>query len=93
MSDTFEYITTQNQRWDQVAYLAYGVISLVRDDGTSYPAMQPIIEANPNVPIVDKLPAGTILNIPVIDSNTPKTNNALLPPWQYLTNDTATSHI
>jgi hypothetical protein len=78
----FEYITIEGQRWDQIAYLAYGVVTLDNDDGTKKSATQPIIEANANVPIYDKLPGGIILQIPVLASNTAKTSNELLPPWK-----------
>lgn len=80
--DEFEYITTQDERWDQLAYKAYGVITLVDDTGNKMPAMQKIIQANPNVPIYDKLPGGIILRIPVLANNTAKTSNELLPPWK-----------
>jgi hypothetical protein len=82
MSNVFEYITIDNERWDQIAYKAYGVITLVDDTGVNIPAMQPIIQANPTVPIYDKLPGGIILQIPVLDTNTAKTATELLPPWK-----------
>ena len=82
MANYFEYITIENERFDQIAYKAYGAITLVDDTGIKKPAMQTIIEANPNLPIYDKLPGGLILQIPVLTSNTPKTNTELLPPWK-----------
>lgn len=82
MADSFEYITIDNERWDQVAYKAYGVITLTNDDGSKKPAMQTIIEANPSVPIYDKLPGGLILIIPVLTTNAAKTSTELLPPWK-----------
>lgn len=81
MADYFEYITIENERFDQIAYKAYGVVTLVDETGNK-PAMQPIIEANPSIPIYDKLPGGLILQIPVLTSNTPKTSVELLPPWK-----------
>jgi len=77
----FEYITRDNQRWDQIAYAAYGV-NTITVNGVNEPAMKSIIEANPAVPIYDKLPGGIILNIPVLESNSAKTNIELLPPWK-----------
>lgn len=72
--ENFEYITTQDQRFDQIAYSAYGVAK------SAY--MEMIIQANPNVPIYDKVPGGTVLFIPVIDNNAVKTDAANLPPWK-----------
>lgn len=72
MPDNFEYITKQNQRWDQVAQEAYGQSTLIEG----------IIAANPIVPITDKLPAGTVLQIPVLDEVSVKTTTELLPPWK-----------
>jgi len=79
--NNFEYITRENQRWDQIAYAAYGVTS-INENGINEPAMKRIIEANPTIPIADKLAGGIILNIPVLESNSPKTNTELLPPWK-----------
>lgn len=64
------YTTVQGDRWDTVAFKAYG-------DATQYSA---IVEANPTVPKGPVLPAGTILNIPVIDS--PTVDTSILPPWK-----------
>lgn len=68
----FEYITKEGQRWDQVAYAAYGRATLIEG----------IIQANPTVPIYDKLPGGVVLQVPVLDEVTVKTDAELLPPWK-----------
>lgn len=72
MADTTQYIVKEGMRWDYIAYLAYGQSSLI----------QPIIEANPNVPITPRLPGGTVLTIPVLDDSISKTDKELLPPWK-----------
>lgn len=69
MSQT-TYTVPAHERWDQVAYKAYG-------DPFKVGA---IIEANPNVPISDVVPPGTVLNIPILED--PEVNKALLPPWK-----------
>lgn len=81
MAEQFEYITRENQRFDQVANEAYGT-TIIQVDGETISSMQPIIEANPDVPIVDKLPAGTVLKIPVIIDSNLKTDAEKLPPWK-----------
>jgi hypothetical protein len=81
MAEMFEYTTKENQRFDQVANAAYGCTTLVID-GETVSSMQPIIEANPDVSIADKLPAGTVLKIPLqVDGNL-KTDAEKLPPWK-----------
>lgn len=65
-----KYITTQNERWDTIAYKAYGDAEQV----------EPIIMANPSVSITDVLPAGLELLIPVRD--VPEVQVSNLPPWK-----------
>lgn len=65
------YIAQKGDRWDIVAFKAYG-------DATKY---QDIIKANPTVPIRPYIQAGTIINVPVIEgSETPLQSD--LPPWK-----------
>lgn len=66
-----EYITTEGERWDTVAYRAYGDAG--RIDG--------IIRANPGIPVHGTLPAGTRLRVPV-EAVPGADNNPLLPPWK-----------
>lgn len=63
-----EHITTQGERWDNLACRYYG-------DALSY---ERIIAANPHVAIIPVLPSGVRLIIPVI-SVTQTTSE--LPPW------------
>lgn len=65
-----EYIAQENERWDTIAYKAYG-------DASKYPE---IIAQNPDVPITDVLPAGTKLYVPV--QQTPQLDKNLMPPWK-----------
>jgi len=67
-----EYITTEGERWDNVAQKAYG-----------NPGLFPIIiQANTDLPIVDRLAGGLLLRVPVIDEVEVKTDKELLPPWK-----------
>jgi nucleoid-associated protein YgaU len=64
------YTTIEGDRWDTVAWKAYG-------DATRYPE---IAAANRTIPLDDVLPAGTILQIPIADVVT--LDVSLLPPWK-----------
>jgi hypothetical protein len=70
--DDLQYTTLEGQRWDTIANLAYGNPGLAKK----------IIEANPNVPVTDVLPAGVILNIPTSEEAEVLTDLTLLPPWK-----------
>lgn len=72
MAETTQYIVKEGERWDTIAFKAYGRSSL----------MQPIIENNPDVPITPRLPGGTVLTIPVLDDGIVKTDKEKLPPWK-----------
>lgn len=69
MKEFYEYITREGDRWDLIAYEFYG-------DAMLY---EPIVVANPDVPIVPILPSGIKLRIPVIDV---KDTIKELPPWK-----------
>lgn len=72
MADQYTtYTTKEGDRWDTIAYAAYG-------DPTK---MEPIINANPTVPITAKLPAGITLRVPIVEQQTGVDAN-LLPPWK-----------
>lgn len=72
MATYTEYLTVQGDRWDTVAFKAYG-------DATQVGL---IIEANQEVYLTEILPAGTRLFIPVIEVIEVNTDPALLPPWK-----------
>lgn len=67
-----QYTTTGQERWDNIAYNAYG------DAGMS----RIIIEANPDVAIDDILLPGIVLRIPIISEATTIINSDILPPWK-----------
>lgn len=64
------YQTKTDERWDQIAYKAYGDSTKVSD----------IISANPSVAITDIVPQGTRLYIPIIEQSQSFTE--VLPPWK-----------
>lgn len=66
-----EHVTTEGERWDQIAVRYYG-------DPHHY---EPIIGANPEVPIVPVLPAGVVLRIPLLDDDAQVIQDNL-PPWK-----------
>ena len=69
MKEYYEYITKEGDRWDLIAYEFYG-----------NPMMyEPIIVANPEVPIIPVLPSGIKLRIPALEI---KETIEELPPWK-----------
>lgn len=69
---TTQYTAQDGERWDTVAYKAYGRADLAHV----------IIEANPGVPITARLKGGTVLDVPLLDDTIIKTDAELLPPWK-----------
>lgn len=69
--DTKQYTLKSDDRWDNIAQLAYGVPGKIED----------IVALNPNVLITAVIPAGTILNIPVVEAEDAIPAAELLPPW------------
>lgn len=67
-----QYVCKEGERWDNVAYKAYGTIEKTAD----------VIAANPNVLITERLTGGTVLNIDIIEDNNPSINIDNLPPWK-----------
>ena len=66
------YRTMAGDRWDTIAYAQYG-------DATQISAL---IMANPGVQIVDVLPPGTLIAVPLIAPTTPATGTTTSsPPW------------
>lgn len=64
------YITKRGDRWDTIAYAAYGNIN----------KMQTIIEANKGVSLTPVFEDGVQLNIPVLEQENIDELN--LPPWK-----------
>lgn len=69
---TIQYIALDGERWDTIAHKAYGRSDMARI----------IIEANPTVSIAPRLKGGTVLEVPVIETNEVKTDAEKLPPWK-----------
>lgn len=68
---SYQYIVKSDERWDNIANAAYGNPGLI----------EPLVRANPDVFIVPIVPAGTILEIPVLSETESETNSEILPPW------------
>lgn len=68
MEQYLQHITTEGERWDQLAWHYYG-------DPMAY---ERLITVNGHVAVTSTLPAGIVLAIPVVD-DTQTTED--LPPW------------
>ena len=62
------YITSQGERWDDIAYAFYG----------NAERTAPLVEANPAYSDVSIFGAGIALRIPILDQALPTS----LPPWK-----------
>jgi len=67
-----EYIVKEGDRWDTVAFKAYGDATLVNR----------IIEANVATVISPVLVAGSRLIIPIQEQSEIQLDSELLPPWK-----------
>ncbi|WP_153799078.1 tail protein X [Foetidibacter luteolus] len=66
-------ITTKGgERWDNIALSEYGNPAMMGD----------IIAANPGIDITDTLPAGVVLDIPIIQKADVATSSENVPPWK-----------
>lgn len=72
MDNFVEYITKQGDRWDTIAFKAYGDASLVNG----------IIEANTSIVISPTLEVGTRVIVPILESGEIQIDSELLPPWK-----------
>lgn len=72
MSNFVEYVTKQGDRWDTIAFKAYGDASLVNG----------LIEANPTIVISPILEAGTRVIVPILEQGDIQIDSELLPPWK-----------
>lgn len=78
-----EYITKPGDRWDLIAYKAYGTLNLVADDdGNQVSPIGLIVRANPTIPVTDIIQEGLLLQIPIIKSSALQTDLSQLPPWK-----------
>lgn len=67
----FEHITTEGERWDQIAQEFYG-------DPLKY---EPIMDANPHVPISSTLEGGLVMQVPKLPEEN-RLPDAHLPIWK-----------
>lgn len=72
MTNSIQHTTVEGQRWDTIALINYGSAAM----------MHKIIEANPGIPRDDRLPAGIVLEIPILAKTEVVTSNEKLPPWK-----------
>jgi len=83
MSQFTQYVTLQGDRWDTIAWKAYGTVGQITvPDGRKLNAFQYIMEENPSVAIYKKFPAGIRIKIPIIERAEILTDTELLPPWK-----------
>ena len=71
MMEYIEHRATEGDRWDTIAYAYYG-------DALQY---EPIVTANPDIPIIPVLPSGILIRVPVLDLTDTLTSEEL-PPWK-----------
>ena len=64
--------TYDGERWDQLAFRAYGDASL----------MNLIVDANPTVSVDDRLSGGMVLQVPIIANQTVTATTSGMPPWK-----------
>lgn len=80
---TTEYITEPGDRWDLIAYKAYGTVgSIILDDGTQVNAMSYIANSNPELSVDDVLSPGLLMQIPIIQNMITPIDPTLQPPWK-----------
>jgi len=72
MADFVEYIVKQGDRWDTIAFKAYGDATLFNG----------IIEANTATVISPILESGARLIIPILEVAEIQIDSELLPPWK-----------
>lgn len=70
MATFIEYTTLEGDRWDLIAFRMYG-------DAYAY---EPIVAANPHVPVRPSIAAGVKLLIPVRAQSV--VADASVPPWK-----------
>lgn len=81
-ANTTEYLTKPGDRWDLIAYKAYGTFTRIDESGNTVSTIADVIQANPDIDIADELPEGILLQIPIIPFAVTKTDQSLLPPWK-----------
>lgn len=72
MSNFVEYVTKQGDRWDTIAFKAYGDATLING----------LIEANVSIVISPILAPGTRVIVPILEQGDIQIDSELLPPWK-----------
>jgi len=72
MANFVEYVTKQGDRWDTIAFKAYGDSTLING----------LIEANPTIVISPILEIGTRVIVPILEQGDIQIDSELLPPWK-----------
>lgn len=72
MANFVEYVAKQGDRWDTIAFKAYGDATLING----------IIEANPTIVISPILESGTRVIVPILEQGDIQIDSELLPPWK-----------
>lgn len=70
MTEYLPMLTLEGDRWDLIAYRAYGDVA----------KQDLIIAANPELAITPMLPAGVTVRVPVLAETTSQIQT--LPPWK-----------
>lgn len=65
-------ITKGDLRWDELAILAYG----------DEKEIEPLAISNRGIPLSAVIPAGTKVNIPIVEQEEVIENTNSLPPWK-----------
>lgn len=72
MANFVEYVAKQGDRWDTIAFKAYGDATLING----------LIEANQTIVISPILEVGTRVIVPILEQGDIQIDSELLPPWK-----------
>lgn len=72
MAEIVEYLVKDGDRWDSIAFKAYGDSTLING----------IIEANKSTVISAVLVAGTKIIVPILEQGEITIDSEALPPWK-----------
>lgn len=72
MANFVEYVAKQGDRWDTIAFKAYGDATLING----------LIEANTTIVISPILEIGTRIIVPILEQGDIQIDSELLPPWK-----------
>lgn len=72
MTESINYVTTQGERWDSLAWKFYGSVK----------SMNILIDANPAIALSGVLDAGTKVIVPIVEATSETITASNLPPWK-----------